>query len=63
MPQHTPAPAHARRCADCDGFATVAITTGQRTPGGQRQTITLACRTCHGTGHTTPAAGLVRAGK
>ncbi|MEW5539722.1 hypothetical protein AB1339_18955 [Streptomyces cyaneofuscatus] len=36
----------------CDGFPTVTITTGTRTPDGQRQTITAHCPACHGTGHT-----------
>ncbi|MFJ2646585.1 hypothetical protein ACIO1C_07655 [Streptomyces sp. NPDC087420] len=60
MPQHSPA--RTRLCPDCDGFPTVAITTGTRTPDGSRQTITVACRTCHGTGHTTIPA-LVRVGR
>ncbi|WP_405676837.1 hypothetical protein OG292_19560 [Streptomyces sp. NBC_01511] len=60
MPQHTrPRPI----CPNCDGFAAVAITTGQRTDDGQRQTLTATCRPCHGTGHRTPAAALVHAGK
>ncbi|MFD5780791.1 hypothetical protein [Streptomyces sp. NPDC126933] len=61
MPQHTPA--RTRICPDCDGFPAVAITTGQHTPDGRRQTITATCRTCNGTGHTLPAAALVRAGR
>ncbi|MYX13458.1 hypothetical protein GTY67_08445 [Streptomyces sp. SID8374] len=52
MPQHTlPRPI----CGHCDGFPTVTITTGTRTPDGQRQTITANCPACHGTGHTAPA--------
>ncbi|MFF9274377.1 hypothetical protein [Streptomyces griseosporeus] len=58
MPQHAPSP---RVCRDCDGFATVAITTGTRRPDGTRATLTIACPTCKGTGH--PAAGLVRVGR
>ncbi|MFF4288301.1 hypothetical protein ACFY0R_23850 [Streptomyces sp. NPDC001633] len=54
MPQHTPAP-NRRICADCDGFPTVAITTGQRTHTGARRTVTVSCRTCHGTGIRPPA--------
>jgi RNase P subunit RPR2 len=49
-----PDTARTRRCHDCDGFPTVAITTGQRTPDGQRQTLTVTCRACQGTG-TRPA--------
>ncbi|MEU1792837.1 hypothetical protein [Streptomyces californicus] len=51
MPQHTPP---RPICANCDGFPT--ITTGTRTPNGQRQTITANCPACHGTGHTTTPA-------
>ncbi|MGW9081113.1 hypothetical protein [Streptomyces kronopolitis] len=47
MPENT---TRTRRCPDCDDFPTVAITTGHRTPNGARQTITVTCRTCHGTG-------------
>ncbi|MDI5971473.1 hypothetical protein POF50_019405 [Streptomyces sp. SL13] len=54
MPQ-SPTP---RRCNDCDGFPVVAITTGTRTPDGQRTTLPVTCRTCHGTGtHTPTTAG------
>ncbi|MFJ2841351.1 hypothetical protein ACIPD2_06620 [Streptomyces griseofuscus] len=59
MPQHaqnTPA------CRDCDGFATAAIATGTRHTNGTRNTLTIACPTCKGTGHTAPAAGLAHAG-
>jgi hypothetical protein len=60
MPQHAPSP---RVCRDCDGFATVAITTGTRHPDGTRATLTVACPTCKGTGHTIPAAVLASAGR
>ncbi|MGX4690877.1 hypothetical protein [Streptomyces sp. JNUCC 63] len=60
MPQHAPT---ARICRDCDGFATVAITTGTRHHDGTRATVRVACPACHGTGRTVPAAGLVRAGR
>ncbi|MGY4969344.1 hypothetical protein ACWGCC_08925 [Streptomyces nigrescens] len=43
-------PTRTRRCRDCDGFPTVAITTGRATTDGSRHTITVTCRTCHGTG-------------
>ncbi|MPY54097.1 hypothetical protein [Streptomyces acidicola] len=58
MPQHalnTPV------CRDCDGFATVAITTGTRHRDGSRSTLRVACPSCKGTGHTAPAAALTRA--
>ncbi|MEU0586253.1 hypothetical protein [Streptomyces sp. NPDC006132] len=53
MPQHaqnTPV------CRDCDGFATVAITTGSRHADGTRATLRVDCPTCQGTGHTLLAA-------
>ncbi|WP_326612032.1 hypothetical protein OG949_23825 [Streptomyces scopuliridis] len=50
-------------CSHCDGFPLVAVTTGQRSPNGQRKTITAACPACNGTGHTTPAATLARVGR
>ncbi|WP_217170067.1 hypothetical protein [Streptomyces sp. AC512_CC834] len=59
MPQHAPT---ARICRDCDGFPTVAITTGTRHPDGTRATLRITCPTCKGTGHAVPAA-VVRAGR
>ncbi|MGW7272217.1 hypothetical protein ACWGH5_17020 [Streptomyces sp. NPDC054864] len=57
-------PAPARRiCRDCDGFATVAITTGTRNTDGSRVTLSADCPTCKGHGHTTPAATFARAGR
>lgn len=57
MPQNAPA----RRCNDCDGFPVVAITTGTRTPDGQRHTLPVTCRTCNGTGtHAAPASHFAR---
>ncbi|WP_405561356.1 hypothetical protein [Streptomyces sp. NBC_01180] len=51
-------------CAHCDGFPKAAVTTGQTTPNGRRETITADCPACHGTGHTTtPARAYARAGK
>ncbi|MGW7078920.1 hypothetical protein [Streptomyces sp. NPDC054866] len=44
-----PTPARARICRDCDGFATVAITTGTRNRDGSRITLHIDCRTCNGT--------------
>lgn len=41
-------------CGHCDGFPTVAITTGTRTPDGHRHTVNADCPACHGTGHTLP---------
>ncbi|MFJ8857030.1 hypothetical protein ACIRD8_01215 [Streptomyces sp. NPDC102451] len=49
-------------CAHCDGFPQVAITTGQTTPTGHRQTITADCPACNGTGHTSPARAYARTG-
>ncbi|MFB7326195.1 hypothetical protein [Streptomyces sp. NPDC056190] len=60
MPQHAPT---ARICRDCDGFASVAITTGTRHRDGSRVTVRVTCPTCQGTGHATPAARLVRVGR
>ncbi|MFF8448881.1 hypothetical protein ACF06Q_14395 [Streptomyces leeuwenhoekii] len=54
MPQPT-GPA-SRICPNCDGFASVAIMTGGRTPHGHPRTITVDCLACHGTGtRTVPA--------
>ncbi|MET8690254.1 hypothetical protein ABZV77_39215 [Streptomyces sp. NPDC004732] len=50
-------------CRNCDGFPTVAITTGARYHDGSRVTVRATCRTCNGTGHTAPAATLTRAGR
>ncbi|MFC8143003.1 hypothetical protein ACFUKV_14840 [Streptomyces paradoxus] len=50
---HPSTPA-ARICPNCDGFATVAITTGSRDRHGHLPTLTIACRACNGTG-TVPA--------
>ncbi|MFJ9716050.1 hypothetical protein ACIRPQ_08940 [Streptomyces sp. NPDC101213] len=60
MPQHA-----SRRpiCRDCDGFATVAVTTGTRRPDGTRATLHITCPTCKGTGTTPRPAALVRAGR
>ncbi len=60
MPQHVPT---ARICRDCDGFPTVAITTGTRHPDGTRVTLWITCPTCKGTGHATPAVSLTRVGR
>ncbi|MFF3749526.1 hypothetical protein ACFYYH_03540 [Streptomyces sp. NPDC002018] len=59
MPQHTPV--RTRICPDCDGFPRVAITTGQHTSTGHRQTITATCRTCDGTGRAISARRTVGA--
>ncbi|MFC9083634.1 hypothetical protein ACFTY7_43045 [Streptomyces sp. NPDC057062] len=50
-------------CRDCDGFSTVAITTGTRHRDGTRATLHVTCSACNGTGHTTAAPALVRAGR
>ncbi|MFI6609387.1 hypothetical protein [Streptomyces sp. NPDC050507] len=60
MPQR---PINLPVCAHCDGFPTVAITTGQTTPTGHRHTITADCPACRGTGHALPARAYARAGK
>ncbi|MFE4308982.1 hypothetical protein ACFQ9H_12090 [Streptomyces sp. NPDC056517] len=59
MPQ-TPT---ARVCSHCDGFPAVHITTGSRTPDGQRDTLAATCPACKGTGTRTTPIALVRAGK
>ncbi|WP_250287340.1 hypothetical protein [Streptomyces atroolivaceus] len=59
MPENTrPRPI----CSHCDGFPQVAITTGQTTPDGHRETVTATCHPCHGTGHTAPARAYARTG-
>jgi hypothetical protein len=51
-------------CPDCDGYASVAITLGGRTPAGHLRTITAHCPACHGTGtrqgRTASIAGVNR---
>ncbi len=59
MPQHA---RNTRVCRDCDGFATVSITTGIRHADGTRATLRVACPACKGTGHTIPV-GVVRVGR
>ncbi len=59
MPQHTP---NRPICRHCDGFPTVAITTGTRHRDGSRATVRVTCPACHGTG-LRAAASLVRAGR
>nr|WP_078871633.1 hypothetical protein [Streptomyces caatingaensis] len=53
MPETTYA--RLRRCHDCDGFPTVAVTIGTRAPDGTRETVTVACPACRGTGNAAPA--------
>ncbi|MEU7381584.1 hypothetical protein AB0A91_16585 [Streptomyces sp. NPDC042207] len=60
MPQRA---RNTRVCRDCDGFASVAITTGTRHHDGTRATLHVTCPTCKGTGHTIPAADFARAGR
>ncbi|MEU6536386.1 hypothetical protein [Streptomyces sp. NPDC047000] len=61
MPQHAPNPPV---CRDCDGFASAMVTTGLRHSDGTRQTLTVACPACKGTGHTrTAPTSLVRSGR
>ncbi|WKX23386.1 hypothetical protein [Streptomyces sp. HUAS CX7] len=59
MPQHAPT---VRICRDCDGFPTVAITTGTRHPDGTRAIFRVTCTACNGTGHTALAV-LTRTGR
>jgi hypothetical protein len=47
MPQHKPT---VRVCPDCDGFASVAITTGARHRDGSRTTLRVDCPACRGLG-------------
>ncbi|GHI07249.1 hypothetical protein AQI88_21290 [Streptomyces cellostaticus] len=47
MPQHAQ---NAPVCRDCDGFSTVAITTGTRHRDGTRATLRVTCPACKGTG-------------
>ncbi|MBI0300210.1 hypothetical protein JBE04_38580 [Streptomyces sp. PRKS01-29] len=61
MPQHTHA--HTRRCPACDGFPTVAVTTGARHRDGSRVTIRVTCPACEGTGHATPTRTAATVGK
>ncbi|MFJ2568306.1 hypothetical protein ACIO02_36220 [Streptomyces sp. NPDC087568] len=60
MPQRA---RNTRVCRDCDGFASVAITTGTRNLDGSRATLRVTCPACKGTGHTAPAADFARAGR
>ncbi|MFE0727532.1 hypothetical protein ACFW2X_04615 [Streptomyces antibioticus] len=60
MPQHAQ---NTRVCRDCDGFPTVAITTGTRHADGTRATLRVTCSTCKGIGYTTPASVLARVGR
>ncbi|MFE7952719.1 hypothetical protein [Streptomyces sp. NPDC057426] len=52
-----------RVCSHCDGFSIAHITTGSRTPDGQRRTLAATCPACQGTGTRTAPAFLVRTGK
>jgi RNase P subunit RPR2 len=56
---HLSTPA-ARICPNCDGFATAAITTGNRNARGHLHTLTIDCRACNGLG--TVSARHVREG-
>ncbi|MZE54437.1 hypothetical protein GTY86_24830 [Streptomyces sp. SID5770] len=53
MSQTSPPP---RVCSHCDGFPVVHITTGTRTPNGQRRTLAATCPACKGTGHRATTA-------
>ncbi|MDT0436917.1 MULTISPECIES: hypothetical protein [Streptomyces] len=47
MPRNDSRP---RTCRDCDGHASAKVTTGQRDRDGSRQTLTVTCPVCKGTG-------------
>jgi hypothetical protein len=53
MPQHAP---NRPRCPHCDGFPTVAVTTGARHPDGTRITVRVTCPACQATGLGTAPA-------
>ncbi|TQJ90012.1 hypothetical protein [Streptomyces sp. SLBN-31] len=59
----TPAPpANPRICSNCDGFATVAISSGLgRDARGHLHTLMVDCRACSGAG-TVPAPARLLAG-
>ncbi|WP_328399460.1 hypothetical protein OHS70_21500 [Streptomyces sp. NBC_00390] len=57
MPQHSHA--LARLCPACDGFASVAVTSGGRDHNGHRRTVTTHCRTCRGSGTVPPLRQLL----
>ncbi|WP_399883678.1 hypothetical protein ACGH7X_09665 [Streptomyces sp. BBFR51] len=44
-----------RICPNCDGFATAAVSSGDRDASGQLPTLAVDCPACHGAG-TLPAA-------
>ncbi|GAA4907847.1 hypothetical protein ACFPM3_12965 [Streptomyces coeruleoprunus] len=50
-------------CRDCDGFATAAVTTGDRHRDGTRVTLHVTCPACKGTGHAVPTPTLTRVGR
>lgn len=61
MPQN--ARARTRTCPDCDGFPTVAVTTGTRRRDGSRVTARAVCATCTGLGRIPTAPSVVPAGR
>ncbi|MBQ1099722.1 hypothetical protein KBY55_27580 [Streptomyces sp. b94] len=44
-----------RICPNCDGFATAAVSSGDRDASGQLPTLAVDCPACHGAG-TVPAS-------
>jgi len=59
MPEHdsnTPA------CHNCKGFATAAVTTGDRHSDGSRVTVRATCTACKGTGRA-PTPAFARTGR
>ncbi|MFK8908904.1 hypothetical protein [Streptomyces sp. YS-3] len=59
MPQHAP---NRPVCRHCDGFPTVAITTGDRRRDGSRVLLHTVCPLCKGTGHDLSARADTRVG-
>lgn len=49
-------------CRDCNGFAIVFVTTGERHRNGSRALLPVFCPGCQGTGYATPAV-LARLGR
>ncbi|MFD8352840.1 hypothetical protein ACFV1X_28405 [Streptomyces coelicoflavus] len=50
-----------RICPNCDGFATVAVSSGDRDASGRLPTLAVDCSACHGAG-TLPASAAQFAG-
>ncbi|GHI06144.1 hypothetical protein AQI88_28740 [Streptomyces cellostaticus] len=57
------APAPARICPDCDGFASAAVTSGGRDARGHLHTISVDCQTCRGTGTVSARVAQLAGGR